>query len=88
MKYKHETGLGFEINHRTGLSEDAYARQFGWSFDVWVDYDQYRVVNDHLQETGERMDAFLEKCIKREIRRIRIRLFWNNLKSLFNGWKK
>ena len=85
MKYKHETGLGLDINHRTGNSEDSYARQFGWSFDVWLDYDQYRTINDHLQDTGQTMDAFLERCVKREIRRMRIRSFWNRLKSLLKG---
>ena len=83
MKFKHETGLSLEINHRTGNSEDSYARQFGWSFDVWLDYEQYRMLNDILQETGETMDAFLERSVKREMRRSLIRLFWKNLKSLF-----
>ena len=82
-KYKYETDLSLEPNPSTGQSSDAYAQEFGWSLDADIDYHEYRLINDISQDRGERIEAFMDRAVKRELRRHRWRIAWNHLKSLF-----
>ena len=79
MKFLHATGLDTVVSVATGLSDDDYAHQYGWILEGHVDYDTYRQVNDVAVENGESIDSFVERAIKREVRRNRLRLFVRRL---------